>query len=353
MTSTRITGGHGFRRRRSVRVAAAAVAALAIAAAVSAFHQPLREIDPTAEDAVERGRGHRDHRHPHVRAARGPAHRRRPRVRRRRRRHPAHARRVPPGGRRRDRRSLPTVVSVHGGSWARGDKANADWRKVCLWLASEGFVAASVNYRLVPDARFPAQIDDVALAVEWLREPEQVERFGIDPARIAAFGGSAGGQPRVAPRHARRRAARRGFASRRGGRALGPVGLGLGRARRGRRLAVARGIVGEYLACEPGAGIDACPQATDASADGAGRPERPAVLHRPRGAGGRAGRAVGAVRRDARRAGGAGRAGVVPATRTRSASSTGRSGRGSPRSCTHTSADRSRQPLTRRPRRRS
>jgi acetyl esterase/lipase len=89
--------------------------------------------------------------------------------------------------------TLPAVVSVHGGSWARGDKANADWRNVCLWLASEGFVAASVNYRLVPNATFPAQIDDVSLAVEWLRDAEQAERFAIDPARIGAFGGSAGG----------------------------------------------------------------------------------------------------------------------------------------------------------------
>src|SRR5699024_2047191 len=72
-------------------------------------------------------------------------------------------------------------------------KANADWRNVCLWLASEGFVAASVNYRLVPDVRFPAALDDVALAVEWLRAPEQAEQFGIDAARIGAFGGSAGG----------------------------------------------------------------------------------------------------------------------------------------------------------------
>jgi acetyl esterase/lipase len=89
--------------------------------------------------------------------------------------------------------TLPAVVSIHGGSWARGDKANDDWRNVCRWLASEGFVAFSVNYRLVPEALFPAAIDDVALAVEWMRDADNAERFGIDPARIGAFGGSAGG----------------------------------------------------------------------------------------------------------------------------------------------------------------
>ncbi len=89
--------------------------------------------------------------------------------------------------------SRPAVLSIHGGSWARGDKASDDWRLVCEWLASQGFVAVSVNYRLVPDVTFPAAIDDVSLAVQWLREPEQVAAYGIDPARIGAFGGSAGG----------------------------------------------------------------------------------------------------------------------------------------------------------------
>lgn len=87
----------------------------------------------------------------------------------------------------------PAVLSVHGGSWARGDKANGDWRAVCQWLASEGFVAYSVNYRLAPAATFPAAIDDLTMAVEWIREPENAEKYGIDPERIGAFGGSAGG----------------------------------------------------------------------------------------------------------------------------------------------------------------
>ena len=89
--------------------------------------------------------------------------------------------------------SRPAIISIHGGSWSRGDKGNADWRAVCTWLASEGFVAYSVNYRLVPDAVFPAAIDDLGLAVEWIRQSGNVARYAIDPARIGAFGGSAGG----------------------------------------------------------------------------------------------------------------------------------------------------------------
>jgi acetyl esterase len=87
----------------------------------------------------------------------------------------------------------PAVISVHGGSWARGDKAAPGWRAVCTWLASEGFAAFSLNYRLAPKHVFPAAIVDVAAAVEWMREPAQLDRFHIDSERIGALGGSAGG----------------------------------------------------------------------------------------------------------------------------------------------------------------
>ena len=85
------------------------------------------------------------------------------------------------------------IVVVHGGSWSRGDKADIAWRAVCQWLASAGYVAFSLNYRLAPANIYPAAIDDVQAAVAWLREDEQVTRFHIDPERIGAFGGSAGG----------------------------------------------------------------------------------------------------------------------------------------------------------------
>jgi acetyl esterase len=87
----------------------------------------------------------------------------------------------------------PAVLSIHGGSWTRGDEANSDWRNVCEWLASAGFVTYSLDYRLVPADIFPTQIDDVTNALRWIREPANVARFGIDPRRIGVFGGSAGG----------------------------------------------------------------------------------------------------------------------------------------------------------------
>lgn len=85
------------------------------------------------------------------------------------------------------------VISVHGGSWRQGDKADPWWRNTCEWLASEGFVVFSLNYRLAPAAPFPAGIDDVSTAVAWLRQPAQVAQYQYDPALIGAFGGSAGG----------------------------------------------------------------------------------------------------------------------------------------------------------------
>jgi acetyl esterase len=90
-------------------------------------------------------------------------------------------------------RARPAVVVLHGGSWARGDKAEPHWRNACEWLASDGFVTFNVNYRLAPEWTFPAAPNDARAAVAWIRMPDQVERFRIDPARIGAFGGSAGG----------------------------------------------------------------------------------------------------------------------------------------------------------------
>lgn len=157
----------------------------------------------------------------------------------------------------------PAVLSIHGGSWARGDKGNSDWRGVCEWLATEGFVAFSVNYRLSPAAVFPAAIDDVSLAVEWLRTPSVSDRYRIDPRRIGVFGGSAGGN----------------LAALLGARGSGPLTEGSRVAAvaelsgpidlRARQLAAdgtapsLQHSVLDYLGCEP---ADPCPQAAEASA---------------------------------------------------------------------------------------
>ncbi len=91
---------------------------------------------------------------------------------------------VPPTGERR-----PAVVMLHGGGWRVGDKAS--WAPEAARLAERGWVAFSVNYRLDEPSPFPAEIEDVQAAVRWVRA--NAGEYGIDPARIAALGESAGG----------------------------------------------------------------------------------------------------------------------------------------------------------------
>lgn len=82
---------------------------------------------------------------------------------------------------------VPVVVLVHGGGWRSGERGNL--APLAVRLAARGYAAATVSYRLSPTARYPAAIHDVKEAVSWLRKHR-----GIDPARVALAGGSAGGQ---------------------------------------------------------------------------------------------------------------------------------------------------------------
>jgi acetyl esterase len=82
----------------------------------------------------------------------------------------------------------PAVVLIHGGGWRAGDKQV--FAEQGNQLAERGFVAFSVNYRLAPDHTYPAAVDDVEAAVEWVRK--HAKDYGIDRKRIGALGGSAG-----------------------------------------------------------------------------------------------------------------------------------------------------------------
>ena len=86
---------------------------------------------------------------------------------------------------------LPVAMYVHGGGMTAGDKA--DLSPVFLdALASAGYAVASVNYRLAPGSRFPAQIEDVKCAIRHLRA--KAPRYGLNASEIFAFGTSVGGQ---------------------------------------------------------------------------------------------------------------------------------------------------------------
>lgn len=90
-------------------------------------------------------------------------------------------------------RPRASILAIHGGSWRAGSKSGVYWLSACQWLASTGYVAVSVDYRLAPQHPFPAAVDDLRAAVEWMRSAETTERYRLDPARIGVFGGSAGG----------------------------------------------------------------------------------------------------------------------------------------------------------------
>jgi len=102
---------------------------------------------------------------------------------------------LPPAAAHRPPAGFPLVVYIHGGGWSEGDSRStgpfSDFPGVLAALAARGYVVASVNYRLSGEARFPAQIQDVQMAIRWLRS--RAPDYAIDPARALTWGVSAGG----------------------------------------------------------------------------------------------------------------------------------------------------------------
>jgi acetyl esterase/lipase len=83
---------------------------------------------------------------------------------------------------------LPVIVFFYGGSWTGGSKEGYAFAGRAL--AARGFVVAIPDYRLVPEVRFPAFVEDGAAAVRWVRA--HAADYGGDPDRIILAGHSAG-----------------------------------------------------------------------------------------------------------------------------------------------------------------
>jgi acetyl esterase/lipase len=84
---------------------------------------------------------------------------------------------------------FPAILCIHGGGFRAGTREGYDG--LIRQFARRGYVAVTVTYRLAPRYPFPAAIYDVKAAVRWLRA--NAAKYHIDPARIGATGGSAGG----------------------------------------------------------------------------------------------------------------------------------------------------------------
>lgn len=85
---------------------------------------------------------------------------------------------------------LPVIFSVHGGGWMYGDKER--YQYYCMSLAQRGFAVVNFSYRLAPENKFPAQLEDLNLVCKWMMK--RAGRFHFDTERIFAVGDSAGAQ---------------------------------------------------------------------------------------------------------------------------------------------------------------
>jgi acetyl esterase/lipase len=85
----------------------------------------------------------------------------------------------------------PVVMYVHGGGWRMGDKDMLAMMAGPMELLRRGYVVVSIDYRLAPDFKFPAMLEDAKSAVRFLRA--HATEFNLDAAHIGVMGDSAGG----------------------------------------------------------------------------------------------------------------------------------------------------------------
>ncbi len=87
--------------------------------------------------------------------------------------------------------ATPAVLYMHGGGWTKGSKSSGVGLDFIPELVTRGSLVAAIDYRLAPEYQFPAQIEDGMCAVRFLRA--HAADYNLDPDRIGAIGGSAGG----------------------------------------------------------------------------------------------------------------------------------------------------------------
>jgi acetyl esterase/lipase len=85
---------------------------------------------------------------------------------------------------------FPVILAIHGGAFMGGDKRDIQLTPMLEGLP-RGYAVVSINYRMSGEATFPALVHDVKAALRWVRANSS--RMLFDPARLAVWGGSAGG----------------------------------------------------------------------------------------------------------------------------------------------------------------
>lgn len=86
-------------------------------------------------------------------------------------------------------KKLPVIVSVHGGGWVYSDKER--YQYYCMSLAQRGFAAVNFTYRLAPENKYPASLEDTNAVFTWVLS--HGEEYDLDTDHIFAVGDSAGG----------------------------------------------------------------------------------------------------------------------------------------------------------------
>ena len=87
-------------------------------------------------------------------------------------------------------RNLPTIVNIHGGGWFYGSKEL--YSHYCMRLALRGFTVVNFNYRLAPEYKYPAPVEDTCMVFRWMQE--HADAYCIDLNNVFTVGDSAGGQ---------------------------------------------------------------------------------------------------------------------------------------------------------------
>jgi acetyl esterase/lipase len=89
-----------------------------------------------------------------------------------------------------DKSINPAVVLVHGGGWKSGDKSQME--SFGLAMAAKGYSCFAVEYRLSPEAIYPAAVHDIKEAIQFIRKNANL--YNVDESKVAIVGCSSGGQ---------------------------------------------------------------------------------------------------------------------------------------------------------------